>query len=186
MNEISKRTDAMLYDLFAGSADEARGALEEAYNRHSQRIYAYCRRILGDEHSAADMLQETFVRYFEQGKQKKIVLNHASYLFKIARNLCYTHKERGQRFAGEVEDYHVPTLDVSYEHTQLVDLIKSALEEVPHDLREAFVLREYNGLSYQEISDIIGESMDVVKVRIFRAKKKIREILKPYVSELEE
>lgn len=184
-HDFSHQTDAALYAMFSGTADEARSALEEAYNRYSQRIYAYCRRILGDDHAAADMLQETFVRYYDQGRNGKVLLNHASYLFKIARNLCYTHRDKASRIGGEVEDYHVPVSDVPYEHRELIGLIKNALEEVPHDLREAFVLREYNGLSYQEISEIIGESMDVVKVRIFRAKKKLREILKPYVSEFE-
>ena len=49
---------------------------------------------------------------------------------------------------------------------------------------ESFVLREYDGLSYQEIADLTQTSLATVKIRIFRAKQKIREILAPYLSDL--
>lgn len=186
MNDCSKRTDAELFAMFSSSEPEkARCALEEAYTRYSNRIYAYCRRILGDDHAAADMLQESFMRYYEQGKNGKEVQNHASYLFKIARNLCYSHKAVAQRNSDSIEEHHTPFRDTPYEQKELMELIRLALEEVPLDLREAFLLREYNGLSYLEIAEVIGESVDVVKVRIFRAKKKIRDILRSYVEELQ-
>jgi RNA polymerase sigma-70 factor (ECF subfamily) len=74
--------------------------------------------------------------------------------------------------------------DVPYEQQELLQLIQASLELLPEDYREAFVLREYNGLTYQEISEVIGQSIDVVKVRIFRAKKKLRDILAPYLKDL--
>jgi RNA polymerase sigma-70 factor (ECF subfamily) len=84
----------------------------------------------------------------------------------------------------EVEDFHLSYRDVPYEQRELLQLIQASLELLPEDYREAFVLREYNGLSYNEIAEVIGESLDVVKVRIFRAKKKLRDILAPYLADL--
>jgi RNA polymerase sigma-70 factor (ECF subfamily) len=58
------------------------------------------------------------------------------------------------------------------------------MEQLPTDYKEAFVLREYEGLSYQEIAELTESSLSTVKIRIFRAKQKIREILAPYVADL--
>ena len=61
--------------------------------------------------------------------------------------------------------------------------MKTALELLPTSHREAFVLREYDGLSYQEISEVTGQSLASVKIHIFRAKEKLRKILAPYLEE---
>lgn len=72
----------------------------------------------------------------------------------------------------------------SRDKDELLDLITRALDLLPPELREAFVLREYDGLSYAEIADVIGEPLSTVKIRIYRSKQKIREILAPYLADL--
>ena len=67
---------------------------------------------------------------------------------------------------------------------QLLNLIKRALDLLPAEYREAFILREYEGMSYSEIAEMIGESLSNVKIRIYRAKQKIREILAPYLADI--
>jgi RNA polymerase sigma-70 factor (ECF subfamily) len=57
---------------------------------------------------------------------------------------------------------------------------------IPDDYREVFILREYEGLSYAEIAEVVDSSLSNVKVRIFRAKQKIRDILTPYIREFSE
>ena len=74
--------------------------------------------------------------------------------------------------------------DEPAEKTELLKLITTALELLPDDYRESFVLREYDGLSYQEIAEITNSSMATVKIRLFRAKQKIRDILAPYLADL--
>jgi RNA polymerase sigma-70 factor (ECF subfamily) len=154
------------------------------YRRYSQRIYTYCRKIIGDSTTAEDLLQETFVKLLESGRQERAIENFPAYLMTIARNLCLSHRARSKRQFVEVEDFHLASRDVPYEQRELLQLIQASLELLPEDYREAFVLREYNGLSYNEIAEVIGESLDVVKVRIFRAKKKLRDILAPYLADL--
>ena len=103
----------------------------------------------------------------------------------IARNLCFIAQSPFKTSICSVRRFHISTSDVPYEHKELLQLISTSLDLLPDDYREAFVLREYNGLSYIEIAEIIGESIDVVKVRIFRAKKRLREILAPYLADLD-
>ncbi|RPI67090.1 MAG: RNA polymerase sigma factor, partial [Ignavibacteriae bacterium] len=168
----------------AGDEPVAQAALTRLYRRYSQRIYTYCRKITSDNHVAEDLLQETFVKLYDSGRQARPVENVPAYLMTIARNLCLSHRARSHRQFVPVEDFHLTTRDVPYEQKELLDLIQASLELLPDDYREAFVLREYNGLTYSEIADVIGQSIDVVKVRIFRAKKRLREILAPYLEDL--
>ena len=71
------------------------------------------------------------------------------------------------------------------EKSEMLDLIKDALEVLPDEYKEPFILREYHGLTYNEISDIVGVPLSNVKIRIHRAKQKIKDILAPYLQELE-
>lgn len=176
--------DLELYARLAHDNASAQAALSILYRRYSQRIYTYCRKILGDSTTAEDLLQETFVKLFESGRQQRTIENFPAYLMTIARNLCLSQRARSKRQFVEVEDFHLSSRDVPYEQRELLQLIQASLELLPEDYREAFVLREYNGLSYNEIAEVIGESLDVVKVRIFRAKKKLRDILAPYLADL--
>jgi len=186
----SRRTDAddvsdlELYAKLAHDDAPAQAALSILYRRYSQRIYTYCRKILGDNQTAEDLLQETFVKLFDSGRQGRVIENFPAYLMTIARNLCLSYRSRHKKAFVPVEDFHLTANDVPYEHKELLQLIHASLELLPDDYREAFVLREYNGLSYNEIAEVIGESLDVVKVRIFRAKKKLRDILAPYLNDL--
>ena len=177
-------TDLELFGRLSEDDAVAQAALTVLYRRYSQRIYTYCRKIVSDNVVAEDLLQETFVKLFDSGKQGRVVENFPAYLMTIARNLCFTHRARSKRQFVPVEDFHLTSRDVPYEHKELLQLIQTSLELLPDDYREAFVLREYNGLSYAEIADVIGQSVDLVKVRIFRAKKKLREILAPYLDDL--
>ena len=183
----SQTDDPTDLDLFGRLSDDdpvAQAALTVLYRRYSQRIYTYCRKIVSDNEVAEDLLQETFVKLFDSGKQGRDVENFPAYLMTIARNLCFTHLSRSKRQFVPVEEFHLVSRDVPYEHKELLQLIQTSLDLLPDDYREAFVLREYNGLSYAEIAEVIGQSVDLVKVRIFRAKKKLREILAPYLEDL--
>ena len=176
--------DLELYARLSHDDAAAQAALSILYRRYSQRIYTYCRKIIGESTTAEDLLQETFVKLLESGRQQRAIENFPAYLMTIARNLCLSHRARSKGQFVEVEDFHLASRDVPYEQRELLQLIQASLELLPEDYREAFVLREYNGLSYNEIADVIGESLDVVKVRIFRAKKKLRDILAPYLADL--
>jgi RNA polymerase sigma-70 factor (ECF subfamily) len=88
-----------------------------------------------------------------------------------------------------LQDFHFPSEKddtQDYARKELMQILDSAMELLPDDYREAFVLREYSGCSYNEISSIIEQPLSVVKIRIFRAKKKLREILAPVVEDLKQ
>lgn len=159
-------------------------AFKELYNRLSPRIYAYCRRVLTDPELAQDVFQETFIRFYNSAQQEREMTNVAAFLLRIARNLCLNAKRDNQHHHISFEEYHHAHHDPSHENNELLKLITSALDHLPHDYREVFVLREYDGLSYAEIGNVVGITEATAKIRSFRAKQKIREILAPYLEDL--
>ncbi|MEY3313681.1 MAG: RNA polymerase sigma factor [Ignavibacteria bacterium] len=180
----AEHSDIELYAMLRMGKPISEKAFAELYARHSPRIFAYCRRILGDYDKAQDAFQDTFVKFFNSAQQEREMSNVPAYLLRIARNLCL-NMQRGQKGHVSLEEYHLPLhSDMSHDKKELLDLITKAMEQLPTDYKEAFVLREYEGLSYQEIAELTESSLSTVKIRIFRAKQKIREILAPYVADL--
>ncbi|MBN1448817.1 MAG: RNA polymerase sigma factor [Bacteroidetes bacterium] len=177
--------DAELFYRLKGEKEVAEAAFSELYARHGGRVYAYCLRFLANRDEALDVYQETFIRFFECAKQDREMTNVPAFLLKIARNLCLNTR-RDKKRTVEFEDYQKLVQPSSPEKSELLQLITTALEMLPDDYREVFVLREYDGLSYAEIADVVDSSLSNVKVRIFRAKQKIREILSPYIEEFSE
>ena len=109
--------------------------------------------------------------------------NVAGFLLKIARNQCM-NSVRTQKQTVSFEEYMVGTNSNRLEKDELLNLIKTALELLPPEYKDVFLLREYEGLSYQEIAEVTETPLSTIKVRIYRKKKKIREILQPYTADL--
>lgn len=177
-----KYSDSELFYQLNKDKETAEKAFAVLYSRYSARIYAYCRRFLGNKYDAQDVYQETFVRFFQSAKQERDMTNVPAFLLKIARNLCVNFKRKTKENIS-YEDY-MNVHQEGNENEELLKLIKMAMELLPDEYRDIFILREYQGLSYNEIADVTKTSLANVKVRIFRAKQKIREILQPYLADL--
>jgi RNA polymerase sigma-70 factor (ECF subfamily) len=171
-------------ELFALLCEGQKDAFTELYARFRGRIYAYVLRMIGDSDRADDIFQETFSRIYRHcyGKQREIT-RASSYIFTTARNRCL-NSIRDRKITTDVQDYHKIVYQPNYENAELAQLVKESLDLLPEHYREVFVLREYDGLSYDEIAEITGQTLPSVKIHIFRAKKKLREILTPYLEEV--
>lgn len=182
--DFSQYSDTELFLMLAGDKKNAEPAFAELYARHSSRVYAYCRRFLNDSEEAKDIFQEVFVKFFESAKDEREMTNVPGFLLKIARNQCL-NSIRTHKPVVSFEDYmafnHPGHRD---DEDELLNLITTALELLSPDYKEVFILREYDGFSYQEISEITDTPVSTVKIRIYRAKQKLREILQPYMADL--
>jgi len=153
------------------------------YSRHSPRVFAYCLRFIGDHDIAKDIFQDTFVRFYNAAQEEREMTNVPAFLLRIARNLCINYK-KNEKKTVPLEDIASFAVEDDADSNELLGLVKMALDFLPDEYKEAFILREYDGLSYNEIAEITNESLSNVKVRIYRAKQKIREILAPHLEEL--
>lgn len=181
--EYSKYDDIELYKTLSKSKKEAEAAFAELYSRYSQRIYAYCLRVTGNKEDANDIFQDTFFKFYDSAQEDTKVTSIVGYLVTIARNLCLNHK-RSKRTKIDLENYNLKSNDTGYEEKELLDLIANAIEVLEDDYKETFILRQYQGLSYKEISQITGDSVSALKNRFWRAKEKIKDILSPYLEEI--
>lgn len=185
-DKLEEYSDSELFHLMQSDKKTAERAFSELYNRLSPKIYAYCRRFLGNREEAEDMFQETFVKFYQSSKFEKEMTNVPAYLLRIARNLCMNQKERHAEKLVSFEDYMAVNEegDNREEKNELLDLVKRALELLSDEYREIFILREYEGLPYNEIAKVLDITMEAVKVRLFRAKKRVREVLAPYLTDM--
>jgi len=175
-------SDIELFNLLKKEKKESPEAFKELYSRYSSRIYAYCRRFVGYKEEAEDIFQDTFKKFYEAAQQEREMTNVFGFILKIARNLCINSK-RNQKRTIDIDDTINFSTKSRQDKEEMLDLIKQAIEELPAEYKDVLILREYQGLSYIEIAEMTNLSLGTVKVRIFRAKDKIRTILKPYMEE---
>jgi RNA polymerase sigma-70 factor, ECF subfamily len=180
MREKSAYVNASDEELMTQFKEGNEKAFVELYNRYKRRVYAYCARMVNSKEGADDLFQEVFVRVarkrhrFEAG-------SFSAWLFAIARNLCL-NALRDTVVHVDLEDVQdsLQTPADEAEYDQSLEILKEAIDQLPPDLREPLVLRVYSGLSYQEIADLTQTKLATVKVRIFRAKQRLHDMLAPY------
>jgi RNA polymerase sigma-70 factor (ECF subfamily) len=176
--------DTELFFMLSEAKEVSEKAFAELFARHSPRVFAYCKRFLNTKEEAEDVFQETFIKFHQSASKDRVMTNVPAFILTIARNLCVNQRRR-EKQAVSYEDYMAQDgIDTSNDKNELLDLIKMAIELLPDEYKEAFILREYDGLTYQEIGNLTGTTLTTVKVRIHRAKVKIREVLSPYLAEM--
>jgi len=179
----SRHSDQELYAAFKQSGKERDAAFRELFSRYERRVYVFCLRLTGNPEDAADIFQETFTRFYRQTQKDERVSNLLAYLLTSARNVFLNSKRNTvpwSPFEDEMVVSHAPM----YERTELLNMIGSALELLDTPYREAFILRFYEGLSYKEMSSVTGDTVASLKIRVMRAKDRIRSILSPYISDV--
>ncbi len=183
MKKFSEYSDTQLAEMLMQKKSIAEQGFAEIYSRYSQRIYAYCFKIMGNEDDARDIFQDTFMRFFKTAQNKLISDNIPGYLITIARNLCLNHK-RDKKPTESLGDYQAVFYEDEYGEKEVLEIIDKTLDKMGFDYKEPFILRQYQGYSYQEIAAITGISESAVKNRVWRAKEKIKSVLAPYLEDM--
>ena len=152
------------------------------YEKFRPLLFAYCRRILGNAEDAEDVVQDVFVKASNKIDSLKNGMLFKHWLFSIARNeaLMKIRKRHPgtSTVADEVWEDETPTDQL--EHQETSEIVQRLLKDLKHEYREVLVLREYEGLSYADISKIIGVSENVIRVRLYRARNAMTERLKRF------
>ena len=167
-------------------------AFVSLYNRHKGPVYGFCLKMVLDEEMARDVLQETFLRVYENKDRLANAASFRTWLFTIARNLSLNHLRRRAR----TEPLHATSLGrtlpdegalpgVRLEKSEQVRLVNHFLRQLKPEYREVLVLREYQNLSYEEIATVTRTTLSSVKSRLFKARRKLARCLTPYLEEEE-
>jgi RNA polymerase sigma-70 factor (ECF subfamily) len=152
-------------------------------------LYNMALRMVGRPDDAADIAQEAFTRAW----QKIRTLRDApfkSWLFQIAANLCYDHFRRGKRYGSMPEDdqtSNVVSLGIATpdpqeraEASERNRLVRESILALEPDMRLAIILRDVNGMAYDEIAGVMGVPLGTVKSRIARARAQVQERLQQH------
>lgn len=156
--------------------DGDRAAFKTLYDMFSTAVYRFCRHMISDEAMAKDAFQETFIRMYEHRSELR-GLNVRSWLFTISRRVCLNQlRARRASHISFDETFHAQA-EFTQPDVLLKEQIERALDQLPVALREALVLREYEGHSYLEIAAIVGIDLSLAKVRVYRARLMMRKLL---------
>jgi RNA polymerase sigma-70 factor, ECF subfamily len=146
------------------------------YIDNGDKLFGYLLRKSGSIHLAADLVQETFTRYLERYRNRE---QSPALLFTMGRNLFYDQMRFNKRFVPEEEisQESTPGQEESYIAKEESDKILAALARLGDDERDILALIVSSGLCYQEIADIRQCSVANIKVKVHRARQKLKKLL---------
>jgi RNA polymerase sigma-70 factor (ECF subfamily) len=170
-------------DLIGRFKNGDRSAFEELLLKYQNRIYNLCRYMLRDAEEARDAAQDVFVKAYDSLKTYRPDSALYTWLYRIAVNTCldYKKKSRPKSLDDEsaIDDLTSgePSPERLYQSKETGQLIEAALKKLPEKLRAVIVLKEIEGLSYEEIADALGIFLGTVKSRMARAREELRRLL---------
>jgi len=183
-------------ELIAAAQAGRQDAFTEIVERHSGTVYNLALRLMNDPQEAEDVLQETFISAFRaldrfQGRSRL-----STWLYRIAvntaRNTIASRQRRPLDYEAELSESeqnnvaarlkHDDTPEASVLSEEIRVTVNRAIEQLPEDLRTAIVLREVEGLSYEEIAEAMDCPVGTVRSRIFRAREAIDRALQPLLD----
>ena len=184
-------TDAAAVALARDGDSEAFRALVE---RHSRAVFRLAHRMTGNASDAEDVVQETFLKAYRQLSRFESRANFGTWVHRIAVNCSIDlirarpHREAGhdssdleQFGAAEAAEAGRPSPERLMLSAEVQQRISSAMTALSQMERAAFVLRHFEGRSIEEISRALGLKTNATKHSIFRAVKKMRQALEPFV-----
>lgn len=180
--------DSDLIRLVSGNRKESAFAMKEIYSRFSGGLYNYILRLLDRSEFAEDVLQNVFVNFYESVQHGNKVNKLKSYLLRIARNLCINEnqlKSSKNIHFDELKyksDNSIDDLDKGV----LIDNLNKALENLPLEYREVIVMKDFLDFKYHEIAEILDTTIHVVRIRIYRAKQKLRIQMQDFKNEIKD
>ena len=174
---IASSDDALLRRVAGGD----QRAFAQLYDRFSDRLFIYCCRLVGDRDVGKDALQDALIKIYQNAAQYQPGTNATAWVFRLTRNVCIDML-RSRREFDDIED-----LPLSEEERTpdvlLQDALTEEIEKLPAIYREAVVLRDVQGHSYEEIASIVDVPLSTVKFRIFKARETLRRRLVHYLND---
>ena len=176
---------SLIEDCLAGRRD----AFGQLVDRYQNRLFHSLLHLLGSSEDAQDAAQDAFVQAFEKLASFRGQSQFYSWLFRIAFNLAVSSKRKSRRMTVSLEarreasGLEPPDVNPATEPSYAMDvsdrqrLVQQALAELSAEFRTALVLKEMDGMSYEEIADIVDVPLGTVRSRIHRARVELRDKL---------
>jgi RNA polymerase sigma-70 factor (ECF subfamily) len=164
--------------------------------KYQYKVFKLVARYISDPSEVLDVTQEAFIKAYKSLDNFRGDSSFYTWLYRIAVNTAKNHLiSRGRRVPEsdfeiseieqfiskkDVKEYSTPERTLMYD--EMEHMLFDIIDDLPSDLRTAIMLREMEGLTYEEISEIMGCPVGTVRSRIFRAREAIEKKIEPYVS----
>lgn len=164
-------------------------AFADLFARHRSRVVNTAYRFLGDTDRAQDVAQDVFIRIYTSPSSYRPDAAFSTWLYRVTANACMDdiRKTKRSRSAATNEELEsMPDRSASpqdcAESSELARHVSVALRSLPDNQRLALVLQRYEGLSYQQVAEVMGLSVPAVESLLFRAKQALKVKLAPYIE----
>lgn len=168
-------------------------AFEKLFLSYQKRVYNLVYRMIGNEADAADLTQETFIRAYQNMASLRNAEAFATWLFRIAVNLCKNHR-RAEKIScdslenlfDENEEAAIEAMaenpEIAVEQDERDSLIREALSALSDEHRAVVVLHHLEGMPLGEIAKLLNCQVGTVKSRLARAREELKRRLRPYIE----
>jgi RNA polymerase sigma-70 factor (ECF subfamily) len=151
------------------------------YNQHKKKLYNYAFKMLWNRPVCEDIIQNAFLKFFENLEKIRDTERVEFWLFTTVRNQIYTlfrnkkiHVD--QYGVADTDDLEIASsynLEEEYEEFELKEMVIKELNNFHLEQREVFLLKEYGGFSYKEIASLMNVDEELVKSRLYKARQKL-------------
>jgi len=171
-------------------------AFELLVQRYQQKVGGVISKLIKDYHEIQDITQDVFIKVYKALPNFRGDSAFYTWIYRIAINTAKNHLvARGRRiqnsdiepveaesYSGGFERQNFDTPDAEYERQEIEKVVHESIASLPEDLKQAIVLREIDGLSYEEIAEKMQCPIGTVRSRIFRARDAVDNALKPLLK----
>ena len=149
------------------------------------KVYRFALNIVGNSMDAEDIIQELLIKIWQKKDHFEQIENKEAWCMTVTRNMCIDKLRGRKQSSADISDYGFlsdgsATPDIAAEQKDSLSKVMKIVNELPENQREIIHLRDIEGYTYKEISDLTGMSEDQVKVNLFRARQKLKEKLKNF------
>ena len=166
-------------------------ALKEIFDQYHKKVYRIAYGVVRQREDSLDIVQDVFIKLFRSIQNFKGKSKFYTYLYRLALNTAIDHVRKTGKYAvSSLDQEGIPQPAEESEkrpdrillHKELEGRVNLAMKKIPIDQRTALLLREVEGLSYQEMAEAMGCSIGTVMSRLHYGRKKMQELLKDYVK----
>lgn len=174
------------FELIRRFIDGDESAFNILASRYQEKIYWHARRMTGNHLDADEILQEVLLVLYNKLKTFEFKSSIYTWIYTIThtRSINYIKRNKIKNFFNLSEIKNIEdeknNLVLDFDQKQKLDFIEKALQQLPIKQREVFIMRNYDEMTYEEISKITGTSIGALKANYFHALKKLKELVKDY------
>lgn len=167
-------------DLVRACQAGDREAFDRLVERHQRDVYRLCYRYLGNHEDASDLAQETFLRAWRALGRFRGESGVSTWLYRIAVNACLNHRAARRPLTQGLQDrFADPRCDAQagVETRDQARQVRAAVERLPDRQRATLILKVYQELTHEAVSEVLGTSVGTVKSNLFHALANLRRLL---------